>query len=140
MAERLARSLNMKDGEFPLAMLAVGFHFCVLCGYFFLRPVRDAMGVSGGMGDLRWLFILTSFVSLGLVLAFGGVVARTNRRRFIPIAYVFVIVCLFGFAALLVSDAMSGGGLIGTDTETWERNVAPSSQEASAPDVPGKTK
>lgn len=118
MAERLARSLNMKDGEFPLAMLAVGFHFCVLCGYFFLRPVRDAMGVSGGMGDLRWLFVLTSFVSLGLVLAFGGVVARTNRRRFIPIAYLFVIVCLFGFAGLLVSDAMSGGGLIGTDAET----------------------
>lgn len=118
MAERLAKSLNMKAGELPLALLAVAFHFCVLCGYFFLRPVRDAMGVSGGMGDLRWLFVVTSFVSLGLVLAFGGVVARTNRRRFIPIAYLFVIVCLGGFAALLVSDAAAGGGLIGTDTET----------------------
>ncbi|HCW78470.1 MAG TPA: MFS transporter, partial [Gemmatimonadetes bacterium] len=61
----------MKEGELPLALLAVGFHFCVLCGYFFLRPVRDAMGVSRGMSDLRWLFVVTSIVSLALVLAFG---------------------------------------------------------------------
>ena len=118
MTDRLARALNMKSGELPLALLAVGFHFCVLCGYFFLRPVRDAMGVSRGMDDLRWLFVLTSFVSLALVLAFGGVVARTNRRRFIPIAYLFVIVCLLGFSGLLVWDGTAGGGLIGSDAET----------------------
>ena len=116
MTDRLARALNMKEGELPLALLAVGFHFCVLCGYFFLRPVRDAMGVSRGMSDLRWLFVVTSIVSLALVLAFGGVVARTNRRRFIPIAYLFVIVCLLAFSGLLVWDGMAGGGLIGSDT------------------------
>ena len=118
MTHRLARALNMKEGELPLALLAVGFHFCVLCGYFFLRPVRDAMGVSRGMSDLRWLFVVTSIVSLALVLAFGGVVARTNRRRFIPIAYLFVIVCLLAFSGLLVWDGLAGGGLIGSDTET----------------------
>ena len=118
MTDRLARALNMQPGEMPLAMLAVVFHFCVLCGYFFLRPVRDAMGVSGGMDDLRWLFIVTSFVSLGLVLAFSGVVARTNRARFIPLAYLFVIACLVAFAGLLVWDALAGGGLIGSDAET----------------------
>jgi len=108
----------MKEGELPLALLAVGFHFCVLCGYFFLRPVRDAMGVSRGMSDLRWLFVVTSIVSLALVLAFGGVVARTNRRRFIPIAYLFVIGCLLAFSGLLAWDGLAGGGLIGSDTET----------------------
>ena len=76
------------------------------------------MGVSRGMSDLRWLFVVTSIVSLALVLAFGGVVARTNRRRFIPIAYLFVIVCLLAFSGLLVWDGMAGGGLIGSDTET----------------------
>jgi AAA family ATP:ADP antiporter len=118
VTERLAVFLNMKRGELTLALLAVVFHFCVLCGYYFLRPVRDAMGVSGGMDDLRWLFAVTSVVSLMIVLAFGGVVARMNRRRFIPVAYGFVIVCLFLFAGLLVMDGMSGGGLIGTDQET----------------------
>lgn len=118
MTDHLARLTNIKRGEMPLALLSVVFNFCVLCGYYFLRPVREAMGVSGGMSDLRWLFVATSIVSLILVLAFGGVVARTSRRKFIPVAYLFVIVCLFGFAGLLVMDGMSGGGLIGTDTQT----------------------
>ena len=41
-----------------------------------------------------------------------------NRRRFIPVAYLFVIACLFGFAALLIQDVRTGGGLIGTDAQT----------------------
>ena len=118
MTDSLARILNIKKEELPLALLSVAFFFCVLCGYYFLRPVRDAMGVSRGMDELRWLFLGTSGVSLLLVLAFGGVVARMNRRRFIPAAYLFVILCLFVFSGMLIADAAAGGGLIGTDAET----------------------
>ena len=110
--------LNMKRGEFRLAAMSALFFFLVLCGYFFLRPVREAMGVARGMDELRWLFATTCGVSLVVVLAFGGVVARMNRRRFIPAAYLFVIVCLLGFAALLIQDVRAGGGLIGTDAQT----------------------
>ena len=112
------RLVNMRRGELPLAAMSALFFFAVLCGYFFLRPVREAMGVARGMDELRWLFAINCFVSLGAVLAFGGVVARTNRRRFIPVAYLFVIVCLIGFSALLIQDVRSGGGLIGTDAQT----------------------
>ncbi len=118
MADWIARILNFKRGELSLAVLAGLFYFCVLCGYFFLRPVREAMGVSGGMGQLRWLFVVTSIVALVLVLAFGGVVSRLDRRRFIPIGYLFIIICLAGFSTLLIIDAGSGGGLIGTETES----------------------
>ena len=121
-AERISgaarRILNMRRGEFGLAVLSALFFFLVLCGYFFLRPVREAMGVARGMDDLRWLFAVTSVASLFAVLVFGGVVARTNRRRFIPVAYLFVIACLIGFATLLIQDVRAGGGLIGTDAET----------------------
>ena len=112
------RLVNMRRGELPLAAMSALFFFAVLCGYFFLRPVREAMGVARGMDELRWLFAINCFVSLGAVLAFGGVVASTNRRRFIPVAYLFVIVCLIGFSALLIQDVRSGGGLIGTDAQT----------------------
>ena len=114
----LNRLVNMRRGELPLAAMSALFFFTVLCGYFFLRTVREAMGVARGMDELRWLFAINCFVSLAAVLAFGGVVARTNRRRFIPVAYLFVIVCLIGFAALLIQDVRSGGGLIGTDAQT----------------------
>jgi AAA family ATP:ADP antiporter len=113
-----SRLLNFRQGELSLALLSAMFYFSVLCGYFFLRPVREAMGVSRGMDDLRWLFVGTSIVSLIVVLLFGGVVSRLDRRRFIPIGYLFVIVCLFIFAGLLIADALSGGGLIGTDAGT----------------------
>ncbi len=118
MADWAARLMNFKRGELPLAVLASLFHFCVLCGYFFLRPVREAMGVSRGMDELRWLFVVTSVCSLVMVLLFGGVVSKLDRRRFIPIGYLFIIACLFAFSALLIFDAGSGGGLIGTDAET----------------------
>ena len=118
MTDWAARIFNIRRAEFPLAALAAAFYFCVLCGYFFVRPVRDAMGVARGMGELYWLFGVTVVSSLILVLLFGGVVARMDRRRFIPVAYGFVVVCLFAFAGLLVVDAQAGGGLIGSGSES----------------------
>lgn len=118
MTDWAARILNIRRGELPLAALAALFFFCVLCGYYFVRPVRDAMGVSRGMGELYWLFAVTVVVSLVVVLLFGGTVARMNRRRFIPAAYGFVVACLLGFSALLAADAQAGGGLIGSGSET----------------------
>ncbi|MDE0244882.1 MAG: Npt1/Npt2 family nucleotide transporter [Gammaproteobacteria bacterium] len=118
MTDWAARVLNFKRGELRLALLAALFNFCVLCGYFFLRPVRETMGVARGMDELRWLFVVTSISSLVFVLLFAGVVARMDRRRFIPVGYGFVVVCLLGFAALLFANAQAGGGLIGSDTET----------------------
>ena len=118
MTDAVSRILNIKKEELPLAVLSAVYFFCILCGYFFLRPVRDAMGVARGMDELRWLFVGTAVVSLLFVLAFGGIVARTNRRRFIPIGYLFVIGCLIVFSGMLIADGAAGGGLIGTDTET----------------------
>lgn len=123
MTDRVARILNFRTGELKLAVLAALFYFTVLCGYFFLRPVREAMGVSRGMADLRWLFAATSVVSLIIVLMFGGVVSRLDRRRFIPIGYLFVIVCLLIFAGLLIADGATGGGLVGTEAETTTSRV-----------------
>ena len=118
MTNWAARLMNFRRGELPLGVLAALFYFCVLCGYFFLRPVRDAMGASRGMDELRWLFVVTSISSLVVVLLFGGVVSKLDRRKFIPIGYLFVIACLFAFSGLLIFDAGAGGGLIGSDAET----------------------
>src|SRR4026207_1616482 len=31
------------------------FFFCLLAGYYILRPLRDEMGVAGGGRNLQWL-------------------------------------------------------------------------------------
>lgn len=124
MTDRIARLLNFRRGEVLPGLLSTLLFFCVLCGYFFLRPVREAMGVSRGMDELRWLFVVTSVVSLIAVLAFGGAVSRVDRSRALPIGYGFVIACLLVFAGLLVADAAGGGGLIGSDAQSGlSRNV-----------------
>lgn len=120
----IVRTLNFREGELKPALLSALLFFCVLGGYFFLRPVREAMGVSRGMDELRWLFVVTSVASLVAVLAFGGAVSRVDRRKALPIGYGFVIGCLLLFAGLLVADAASGGGVIGSDAQTaLSRNV-----------------
>lgn len=101
----------MRDGELRLALVSALFFFLILFGYFLIRPVREAFGVSRGMDQLRWLFACTSAASLLVVLAFGRAVARMNRRRFIPAAYLFVVACLLVFAGLLISNAdVAGSG------------------------------
>jgi AAA family ATP:ADP antiporter len=123
--ERIARLLNFRRDELVPGLLAALLFFCVLCGYFFLRPVREAMGVSRGMDELRWLFVVTSVVSLAFVLAFGGAISRVDRRRALPIGYGFVIACLLAFAGLLAVDAARGGGLVGSGVHTaLSRNIA----------------
>jgi len=123
--DRIAKLLNFRRDELAPGLLAALLFFCVLCGYFFLRPVREAMGVSRGMDELRWLFVVTSVISLAFVLAFGGAISRVDRRRALPIGYGFVIVCLLAFAGLLALDAARGGGLVGTSVHTaLSRNIA----------------
>lgn len=118
MSAWLNRALRLERGELRLAVLGAVAYFYVLAGYGFLRPVREAFGVSRGMDELRVLFAITSLASLAFVVAFGGAISRGNRRRVVPLAYGIVIVCLAGFAGLLVVDHMRGGGLVGSKAET----------------------
>ncbi len=98
----VARALPVRSGEGWLVLLCGGCFFFLLFGYFLLRPIREAMGVQRSMGDLRTLFIATCVISLLVTLAFGGVVSRFERKRFIAIGYRAVIVLLGLFIAALL--------------------------------------
>ncbi|MAO21517.1 MAG: MFS transporter [Phycisphaerae bacterium] len=104
----MARVFPVRKGEWGRVGLSAACFFFLLFGYFLLRPIREAMGVQRSMSDLRWLFITTCFVSLIVTLAFGGVVSRMDRRRFIALAYRAVMVCLLGFivARQVLSDEL----------------------------------
>lgn len=61
-------------------VLPLATFFCVLCGYFVLRPVRDEISVRAGIENLPWLFTATFVATLLLVPLFGWIVARVQRR------------------------------------------------------------
>jgi ATP:ADP antiporter, AAA family len=97
----------------PAEMRALGWSwlyiFCVLFSYYILRPIRDEMGVAGGVEHLQWLFTGTLLGMIAINPAFAALVARLPRIRFIAISYRFFVVNLliFGLALHWASAAQN---------------------------------
>ena len=49
--------------ERAAALWSFAYFFTLLAGYYVLRPLRDQMGIAGGVRNLPWLFTAT-FVTL----------------------------------------------------------------------------
>jgi AAA family ATP:ADP antiporter len=69
----------------------------VLSAYYVIRPIRDEMGVAGGVRNLAWLFTATLGAMLLVHPPFAALVARLPRRRFVPLVYRFFILNLVVF-------------------------------------------
>ncbi len=101
----------MKPGEGLTLALSALYFFTLLAGYSILRPVREAMGLSGGADKLPLLFTGTM---IGMILvnpAFAWLVTRVRRRVFIPAVYVISIAFLIGFRVAF--------DLVPKSHETW---------------------
>lgn len=102
----MQRLLDVREAELVPLFWSCAYYFLVLTAYYVLRPVRDEMGLAGGVENLAWLFTGTLAGTLLLHPLYSAVVARLPRRRFIPLAYRFFIVNLLGFYLLLrLADA-----------------------------------
>jgi AAA family ATP:ADP antiporter len=102
---RLYRTLKRVVDIRPAELTALGWSwlyiFSVLSSYYILRPIREDMGVAGGVENLQWLFTGTLVGMLLVNPPFAALVARLPRVRFISIAYRFFIANLLLFALLL---------------------------------------
>src|SRR5687767_6696396 len=101
----LAKLVAVRPNEVRALAWSFAYFFCLLAGYYVLRPLRDEMGIAGGVRNLQWLFTATFIVMLAAVPAFGAVVARLPRRRFIPLVYHFFVLNIGIFWILLTLDA-----------------------------------
>ncbi len=101
MDRALARVVSVRPGEVRALLWSFAYFFFLLAGYYVLRPVRDEMGLAGGIGRLPWLFTATFVVMLAVLPLFGALVARLPRRRFIPLVYRFFGVNIVLFWLLL---------------------------------------
>ncbi len=100
----LQRVVTVRPGEVRALLWSFAYFFCLLAGYYVLRPLRDEMGIAGGVKNLPWLFTATFFVMLAAVPAFGAVVARLPRQRFLPLVYHFFAANIAVFWLLLTFD------------------------------------
>ncbi|MFZ6046413.1 NTP/NDP exchange transporter [Pseudomonas sp. CR3202] len=97
----LHRAIHAKAGELAPALAAFALLLCLFGGYFMLRPVRETMGIAGGVENLQWLFSATFVAMLLAVPAYGWLNARVPRRVFLDWVYLFFAANLLGFAWLL---------------------------------------
>jgi AAA family ATP:ADP antiporter len=90
------------DEVLPLCWSFLYF-FCLLCGYYILRPVRDEMAIQGGVQHLPWLMTATFVTLLVATPLFGYASARVPRERLLLTVYAFFGSHLVGFFLVMSS-------------------------------------
>jgi AAA family ATP:ADP antiporter len=94
----------VERGEWRPLLWSFSYFFALLCGYYIVRPMRDEMGIAGGVEHLQWMFSGTFLAMLAAVPFFGWLARRFAPRRFLPYVYYFFIANLLLFFALFKSD------------------------------------
>jgi len=93
--ERILSTLtSVERREVPSVIVAFFLFFCVLGGYFAVRPVRETVGTILGRDRVANLYVATWIASLAIVPIYGAIVAKVRRSVFLPLIYGFVAVAL----------------------------------------------
>lgn len=96
---RLAALFNVEEREAGAVAAGLLMFFLLFAGYFMLRPVRETMGVAGGVDNLQWLFTGTFVATIAALPLFGWLASKVARRRILPWTYGFFVANLLAFAA-----------------------------------------
>jgi ATP:ADP antiporter, AAA family len=100
-ASGLRRLVDVRPDEVAAVAWSWLFFFAVLSAYYVIRPIRDEMGVAGGVANLPWLFTGSLTGMLVLNPPFAYLVARMPRARFVAWGYRFFALNLVAFFVAL---------------------------------------
>jgi len=72
----LFRAVQVEPGELRALAWSFLYFFVLLCAYYIVRPMRDEMGILGGVENLQWMFTgtllaMTADDSSGTVVRLG---------------------------------------------------------------------
>jgi AAA family ATP:ADP antiporter len=73
--------------EMPAVIAAFCLFFCVMSGYFSIRPVRDTIGSLMERSQLADIWIVVWVVSLAVIPIYGALVAVLRRSILLPLIY-----------------------------------------------------
>ncbi len=100
----LQYGLDVRREEVPALFWSFLYFFSLLTGYYILRPIRDEMGIQGGVDNLPWMFTATFAATALAVPIFGWIVSRFRKPSIIPVFYVFFLLQLLLFYILFRMD------------------------------------
>ncbi|MCA9288518.1 MAG: hypothetical protein KDA05_08030 [Phycisphaerales bacterium] len=97
----LAALFSLRRGE-PRAVVLGGLaFFLILCSYFVLRPVREAMGVHRNFDDLYWLWIVTLLGMVGANALYATLASSVAKRLLATCTYRVFALSLATFVLVL---------------------------------------
>src|ERR1700722_20282248 len=99
----LNKIIDVRPSEVPALAWSWLYIFSLLSAYYIMRPIRDQMGVAGGVNNLQWLFTGTLIGMLLLNLPFSYLVKTFPREKFISLSYRFFSANILLFALALYS-------------------------------------
>lgn len=94
-------------------LAASGAYFFLLCGYYMLRSLREAMALEAGRELIPVLFWLTFVAMLAILPLYWWLVARVQRRALVPVVYL-PVVALFVALATFALEGTIGVSLAAT--------------------------
>jgi AAA family ATP:ADP antiporter len=103
--------MNKKQPWLPVdgaeaRIVIVGFMllFCVLGGYFAVRPVRETIGTILGREATQNLWLYTAAFAILIVPVYGWLVAHVRRAILLPTIYGFMALAFIGTALVFQND------------------------------------
>ena len=90
----LARFVRIEPGEKRAVFTAFALMFCVMGGYFSVRPIRETVGTILGEAVTSDTWIWTAVFAVAIIPVYGFLVARVNRATLVPAIYGFVALAL----------------------------------------------
>lgn len=90
---------DTRGGEAPVVLLLFLNLFLILCGYYVIKVVREALILSGGGAELKsYASAFQAGVLIIFVPIYGWLSTRVGRLKLIVAVTMFFVVCLQAFA------------------------------------------
>ncbi len=100
----LARFVRIEPSEKRAVFTAFALMFCVMGGYFAVRPIRETVGTILGEAITSDTWIWTAVFAIAIIPVYGFLVARVSRATLVPAIYGFVAVSLAATGVILRAD------------------------------------
>jgi AAA family ATP:ADP antiporter len=94
----------VEPSEFPAMFTAFMLFFCVLGGYFAVRPVRETVATVLGTDRVADLFGVTWIASVLIIPVYGWLCASFRRSTFLPWIYGFIALSLGAIGLVFASQ------------------------------------
>jgi len=103
----IRRFAPVEPREAPAITAAFCLYFCMLAGYFAVRPIRETLGTVLGRDRVTNIFLATWIASIAVVPLYGWVVAKFRRSTFLPAMYAIIALVLAGVGVAMHGDEAS---------------------------------